>query len=90
MAYEQNLLLFEALKHERPWTLDSYRKFGGYEAWEKILREQMEFDAQIVEALAAEQLGVLGEDGGRVVVVLLSGEVEVVLFVQSGEEGFGS
>ena len=40
MAYEQNLVLFEALNHERPWTLDGYRQFGGYQAWEKILREQ--------------------------------------------------
>src|ERR1700678_3400121 len=40
MAYEQNLVLFEALKYERPWTLDGYRRFGGYQAWEKILREQ--------------------------------------------------
>jgi len=38
VAYEQNLVLFEALKHERPWTLEGYRSFGGYEAWEKILR----------------------------------------------------
>ena len=42
MAYEQNLVLFEALKHERPWTLDSYRKFGGYEAWEKITKSRLE------------------------------------------------
>ena len=39
MAYEQNLVLFEALKYERPWTLEGYRKFGGYEAWEKILSD---------------------------------------------------
>ena len=35
MSYEQNFVLFEALKHERPWTLEGYREFGGYEAWEK-------------------------------------------------------
>ena len=40
MPYEQNLVLFEALKYERSWTLDVYRQFGGYQAWEKILREQ--------------------------------------------------
>jgi hypothetical protein len=34
MAYEQNLVLFEALKYEKPWTLDGYRQFGGYQAWE--------------------------------------------------------
>jgi len=40
MPYEQNLVLFEAFKHERSWTLEGYRQFGGYQAWEKILREQ--------------------------------------------------
>ncbi len=35
-----NLAVFEALKLERPWTLDTYRRIGGYEVWEKILREQ--------------------------------------------------
>jgi hypothetical protein len=29
MSYEQNLVLFEALKYERPWTLQGYRQFGG-------------------------------------------------------------
>jgi len=28
------------LKYEKPWTLDGYRQFGGYQAWEKILRER--------------------------------------------------
>ena len=41
MPYEQNLVLFEALKYERSWTLDVYRQFDGYQAWEKILREQI-------------------------------------------------
>ena len=40
MDYEQNLVLFEALKYEKPWTLEGYRQFGGYQAWEKILRER--------------------------------------------------
>jgi len=40
MVYEENLVLFEALKHERPWTLEGYRAFGGYQAWESILREK--------------------------------------------------
>ena len=30
-ADKQNLLLFEALKYDEPWTLDSYRKIGGYD-----------------------------------------------------------
>src|ERR1039457_1416860 len=40
MIYEQNLVLFEALKYERPWTIEGYRAFGGYQAWERILRER--------------------------------------------------
>ena len=40
MAYEQNLCVFEALKYDEPWKLENYRKFGGYSAWEKILREK--------------------------------------------------
>ena len=30
MAYEQNLVCFEPLKLERSWTLEGYRKIGGY------------------------------------------------------------
>ena len=39
MAYEQNLVLFEALKYDRPWTLEGYRQFGGYE-WPRPVDEQ--------------------------------------------------
>src|SRR5262252_3002723 len=35
-----NLLVFEPLKLERSWTLASYRSIGGYEVWEKLLREK--------------------------------------------------
>ena len=32
---------FETLQFERdPWSLENYRKVGGYQAWEKILREK--------------------------------------------------
>ncbi len=40
MAYEQNLVLFEALQHEKSWTIDVYRSLGGYEVWERILKEK--------------------------------------------------
>jgi NADH-quinone oxidoreductase subunit F len=40
MSIEQNLCCFEPLGHERSWTLEAYRSFGGYQAWEKILREK--------------------------------------------------
>ena len=35
-----NLVVFEPLKLERSWTLETYRKIGGYEVWEKILAEK--------------------------------------------------
>ena len=60
MAYEQNLVLFEALKHERPWTLEGYREFGGYQAWEKILREQTPREKIIEEVKAS---GLRGRGG---------------------------
>jgi hypothetical protein len=33
-AERMNLLVFEPLKLERPWTLATYRSIGGYEVWE--------------------------------------------------------
>ena len=60
MAYEQNLVLFEALKHERSWTLEGYRQFGGYQAWEKILREQTPREKIIDEVKAS---GLRGRGG---------------------------
>ena len=38
--YERNLVCFEPLVMERSWELESYRKIGGYQVWEKILREK--------------------------------------------------
>ncbi len=60
MAYEQNLVLFEALEHEQPWTLEGYRAFGGYQAWEKILREQTPREKIIEEVKAS---GLRGRGG---------------------------
>ncbi len=60
MAYEQNLVVFEALNYEQPWTLASYRKFGGYEAWEKILREKTPPEKIIEEVKAS---GLRGRGG---------------------------
>jgi len=41
-AYDDkmNLVLFESMKLDKPWTLETYRSIGGYEVWEKILREK--------------------------------------------------
>jgi NADH-quinone oxidoreductase subunit F len=46
-ADKQNLLLFEALKYDQPWTLDSYRKIGGYDIWEKMLADKPTRDSVI-------------------------------------------
>src|ERR1700680_1478034 len=61
MQYEQNLVLCKALKYERPWTLEGYRQFGGYQAWEKILREQTPREKIIDEVKAS---GLRGRGGG--------------------------
>ncbi len=50
-----NLTVFEPLKLERPWTLATYRTIGGYDAWERILREKPPRE-QIVEAVKASGL----------------------------------
>jgi NADH-quinone oxidoreductase subunit F len=52
---KMNLVVFESLKLERPWTLDTYRKIGGYEVWEKILREKPTRDS-IIDAVKASGL----------------------------------
>ncbi len=50
-----NLTLFEPLKLEQPWTLGTYRSIGGYQAWEKILRDRPPRE-EVVEAVKASGL----------------------------------
>lgn len=52
---QKNLVCFEPLQYERPWTLDTYRKIGGYDAWEKILRREMTKE-QVIEEVKASGL----------------------------------
>ena len=52
---KMNLVVFEPLKLERPWTLETYRKIGGYSAWEQILTEKTPRE-QIIEAVKASGL----------------------------------
>jgi NADH-quinone oxidoreductase subunit F len=52
---KMNLVVFEPLKLERPWTLETYRTIGGYSAWEKILTEKPPRE-QIIEAVKASGL----------------------------------
>jgi len=35
-----NEVCFSTLHEDKPWTLETYQKTGGYEAWKKILREK--------------------------------------------------
>ena len=63
--YPLNQVVFEPLALERSWELETYRKIGGYQAWEKILREKTPPE-QIIEELKASGLrgrGGAGADG---------------------------
>jgi NADH-quinone oxidoreductase subunit F len=55
-----NLTCFETLRFERPWTLENYRRIGGYEVWERILREKTPRE-QIIEQVKAS--GIRGRGG---------------------------
>ena len=56
-----NLVTFEPLKYSESWTLPVYRRIGGYEAWQKILRERPD-PASIIEIIKAS--GLRGRGGG--------------------------
>ena len=58
--YPRNLVCFEPLGMERSWELETYRKIGGYEAWEKILREKPAPEKIIEEVKAS---GLRGRGG---------------------------
>jgi NADH-quinone oxidoreductase subunit F len=53
--YPQNLVCFEPLSREQSWELATYRSIGGYEIWEKILREKTPRE-QIIEDVKASGL----------------------------------
>lgn len=36
-----NDICFRTLHFDTPWTLDNYRRVGGYQVWEKILKEKI-------------------------------------------------
>jgi len=52
---KMNLVVFEPLKLERSWTLETYRRIGGYEVWERLLRDKPPRE-QIIEAVKASGL----------------------------------
>jgi NADH-quinone oxidoreductase subunit F len=37
----QNQVCFRTLHLDKPWTLETYQSAGGYQVWQKILREKM-------------------------------------------------
>jgi NADH-quinone oxidoreductase subunit F len=50
-----NLVLFESMKLDKPWTLETYRSIGGYQVWEKILSEKPTRES-IIDGLKASGL----------------------------------
>jgi NADH-quinone oxidoreductase subunit F len=51
----QNLLCFETLAHPEPWSLATYRRLGGYEAWQKILDGKQSRD-EVINTVKASGL----------------------------------
>ena len=56
-AYDDkmNLVLFESMKLDKPWTLQTYRSIGGYDVWEKYLKEKPTRES-IIDAVKASGL----------------------------------
>jgi len=50
-----NTVCYATLGRDEPWSLDSYRRVGGYEAWRRILDERTD-PAAIVDAVKASGL----------------------------------
>ncbi len=50
-----NLTCYATRAFDEPWTYETYRKIGGYSAWEKILREKIP-PADIIEIVKAAGL----------------------------------
>ncbi len=50
-----NNVCYSTLEFEQPWTLENYKRAGGYRAWEKILREKISPD-DVIEQVKASGL----------------------------------
>ena len=59
MAYgpepKKHQAVYTTLHHDKPWSLESYRKTGGWKAWEKILAEKPD-PSEIIETVKASSL----------------------------------
>jgi len=60
VAMELNQVCFATLGFDEPWTLENYLKIGGYQAWEKILKERPD-PASVAEEV--KKAGLRGRGG---------------------------
>ena len=58
--YEQNLVCFQTLGRDEPWSMETYRDCGGYEAWESILAGRLSPEQVIA---AVQDSGLRGRGG---------------------------
>ena len=54
-SVEINQTCYETLGYDEPWSLDTYRKIGGYEVWERILSDKVP-PGDIIEQVKASGL----------------------------------
>ena len=59
-GFEQNLVCFNTFGENESWTLESYKKHGGYEAWDKILNGDLSPEEVIEEVKSS---GLRGRGG---------------------------
>lgn len=55
MAYEQNLVCFNTFGSDEPWSLATYEKHDGYQAWRRVLAGELTPE-QIIEEVKASGL----------------------------------
>jgi len=55
MAYQQNLVCFSTFGSDKPWSLGTYEKHDGYQAWRKVLAGELTRE-QIIEEVKASGL----------------------------------
>ena len=51
----ENLVCFNTFDADKSWTYETYRKYGGYEAWDRILKGELSPD-QVIEEVKASGL----------------------------------
>ncbi len=52
---EHNLVCFQTLGKDEPWSLKTYRETGGYQSWEKILRGELS-PSEVIDIVKASGL----------------------------------